>query len=381
MHKFTTCDACKNPLNFEDKRKRIESGKWIHDSCWKESEHKPFAQPHQRENGKKHLPIPVLQGSSLNNGNGSVALGSSFLEVALRDFIEKNKADVTHLETYMANKISALLGNGESFTRRLEIKYPDQDKVKQINHPHKHLDKLLNLIASGQDVYLHGDPGTGKSTGANQVAQILELPYAYVSLCPQSSETLLFGFNHAGGQYVETEFFRLYRDGGVFCIDEMDNGSGTLLNKLNSLLENGHGSFPCGTIPRNPKFVMVGTGNTNGNGGSLEFPDRRAFDPAFKERFAFLEWPLDTSQEKLIASSISPLHGLRWLDVVVKIRKAIKELGIERIVVSPRATYKGAMLLNGGKFDDKEILDMLVFKGLPKNTVKQITDKVEHREN
>ena len=295
------------------------------------------------------------------------------LEIALKEYISKNAVDVETLKTFARAEIASILGNGEEkFTRRLEISYPDQEAVKSITHPHKDFDRLLNLIASGQDVYMYGDPGTGKSTAAHQAATVLSLPYAYVSLCPQSSETLLFGFIHAGGHYVETEFFRLYRDGGVFCIDEMDNGSGALLNKLNSLLENGHGSFPCGTIPRNPKFVMVATGNTNGNGASLMFPDRRAFDPAFKERFAFLHWPLDTAQEKIIAVTLNPKDGLAWMGTVSKIRQAIIDLNIERVVVSPRATYKGALLLNQGKFSKREILDMLVFKGLETGVVKSI---------
>jgi len=145
------------------------------------------------------------------NGKGSL------LEAALEGFIEKNRIDKDVILAHVNAKVAEVFGDGK-FVTRLEIKYPDKESVKNISHPHKHFDKLLNLIATGQDVYMYGDPGTGKSTAAGQVAAVLGLPFAYVSLCPQSSETSLFGFIHAGGTYVETEFFRLYRDGGVFCI-------------------------------------------------------------------------------------------------------------------------------------------------------------------
>lgn len=302
--------------------------------------------------------------------NGSAGI----LEEAIQAYVKKTK--MTEAKTYIDERIAFIFGDGQ-FVRRLDIKYPDREEIGKVVNPHKNFSDLLNLIAAGQDVYLYGEPGTGKSTAAHQVATVLGLPFAYVSLCPQSSETLLFGFNHAGGGYVETEFYRLYKDGGIFCIDEMDNGSGALLNKLNSLLENGHGSFPCGTIPRHPKFVLVSTGNTNGNGASLQFPERRAFDPAFKERFAFLNWPLDETQEKLIAISINPTDGLAWLETVQKIRKAVIALNIERVIVSPRATFKGAALLREGKFKKNQILEMLIFKGIPENTQREIVNHVK----
>lgn len=297
---------------------------------------------------------------------------SGILETILQKYVDENKITRDQIKTEVCREVASVIGDGSGFTRKLEIIYPDKETVKTISHPHKCLDSLLNLIAVGQDCYLYGPPGTGKSTAAQQVAAVLSLPFSYVSLCPQSSETLLFGFNHAGGGYVETEFYRLYRDGGVFCIDEMDNGNAALLNRLNSLLENGHGSFPCGTIKRHPKFVLVATGNTNGNGGSLEFPDRRAFDPAFKERFAFLYWPLDTAQEKMIAISKSPDKGLAWLEKVVAIRAEIAAQNIERVIVSPRATYKGCELLESGKFKEAEVAEMLIFKGISPEVKKKI---------
>lgn len=290
------------------------------------------------------------------------------LDKILKDFIKSNIRRENEISIIIDKKIGDFFSDGEKFTRHLEIKYPEKKEISRLSNPHKEVENLVKLAAARHNIYLYGPAGTGKSTGAYQVAEALGLQYAYASLCPQSSETLLFGFMHAGGQYVETEFHRLYKDGGVFCIDEMDNGSAQLLNRLNSLLENGHGSFPCGTIPRHKDFILIATGNTNGNGASLEFPDRRAFDPAFKERFVFLHWPLDEMQEKLITLGINGEKGSDWLNLVRAIRQAVKTLGIERLTVSPRAAYRGAALLASGDFKKKQILDMVIFKGIPEDT-------------
>ena len=305
--------------------------------------------------------------------------GTGVIEGILRDYIRENKTDVDGIRKYVDERVEFYFGDGK-LTRKIDISYPDRKNVESIDNPHMNLEKLIRLISAGQDCYLYGPPGTSKSTTTHQVAKILKLPFAYASLCKQSSEVLLFGFMAAGGLYIETEFYRLYRDGGVFCLDEMDNANGNLLSKLNSLLENGHGSFPCGTIKRNPKFVLIGTGNTNGNGASLEFPDRTAFDPAFKERFVFCEWPLDENQEKAIALSINPEQAMQWLETVQAIRGAVVNLGIERIVVSPRATYKGCALLRDG-FTAKECCDMLIFKGAPGAIVKNILTEVKSKKD
>lgn len=314
----------------------------------------------------KKQPNPKPQKTVPNPKTPAItATGSGILETMLDNVIsERFEARFKHYDTAIESMATP---------RKLEIVVNDKPPIT-VDTPHFKLEKLLSLIGAGQDVYMHGGAGTGKSTAAHQCATALTRSFAYTSLCPQSSETLLFGFNHAGGGYVETDFYRSYRDGGVFCLDEMDNGSAALLNKLNSLLENGHGSFPCGMVARHKDFVLVATGNTNGNGASLEFPDRRAFDPAFKERFAFLEWPLDEKQERLIALSINPEKAIDWLDTVKSIRKAVVKLNIERVLVTPRATFKGLRLINAG-FEEAEILDMVIFKGCGTDAVKQIKEE------
>lgn len=259
----------------------------------------------------------------------------------------------------------------------LHLRYKPADEKPTdttVENGHAMLGRLVYLIESRMHAYLAGDPGSGKSTGAIMSAKALGMRYGYTSLNPMTPESRLLGFIDAGGVYRETEFYRCYTQGGVFCIDELDNGHPATLNTLNGMLESdadgiGRGAFPCGVVERHRDFVCVATGNTNGRGGDRLFPERRALDSAFLDRFAFLRWDYDLALEKVVTFSINPDAGA-WLAWIHAVRAYCKAQAI-RLWVTPRASYRGArMLADGQKFTD--MADMLVFKGLDPETVARI---------
>lgn len=218
---------------------------------------------------------------------------------------------------------------------------------------HDTLPTLVKLVqtrnTAGQrlNVYLHGPAGSGKSTAAYQAAESLGLRFGYMSLNLMTPDSRALGFIHAGGSYVPTEFFKFYTEGGVFCFDEIDNASASFVTTLNSALENGHGSFPHGIFPRHPDFVCVCTANTIGRGGDIFYPERRALDGAFLERFVFLRWEYDTKLTHAIVGSIlgpeSAAH-LAWMDEKAKYYQA----HYPELVISPRAYIQSALLLAQG---------------------------------
>jgi hypothetical protein len=262
---------------------------------------------------------------------------------------------------------------------RIEVKNTDTGAVKQIERPHQSIKTLLYFVGKRQHVYLYGPAGSGKSTAAHQVADALNLQFGYVSLNPQTPESRILGFIDAGGTYRETPFYRCYRDGGVFCIDEMDNASAALLTTLNSLLENGHGAFPNGIVPRHENFVLVATGNTNGRGANPMFPERRPFDVAFAERFTFMLWDYDTTLERDVTLAINPNAGA-WLKWIGELR-AYCGKHHPRVLVSPRASFKGAEYLKDSGLSPTEIAEAVIFKGLDRDTVANILRAVPYVEN
>lgn len=251
--------------------------------------------------------------------------------------------------------------------KRIEVVRADGE-VKKIEGVHENFEMLLKLVNVRDHVYLWGPPGSGKSTAAHQVSDALGLKFGYISLNPQTPDSRILGYMDAGGKYRTTVFREMYEKGGVMCIDEMDNAAPSLCVTINSGLESDKMAFPDGMVERHKDFVLVATGNTTGRGANPSFPERRPFDAAFAERFTYLEWDYDTKMEKSVTLSINPKAG-SWLEWVWKVRGHAKK-SHPRLIVSPRASFKGAKLIGQFKFD--EIAEMVVFKGLDRDTIKSI---------
>jgi cobaltochelatase CobS len=244
------------------------------------------------------------------------------------------------------------------------------DKV-DIGRQHESFEKLLKLVTSGMDVYLYGEPGTGKSTAGEYVAKALNLPFGYVALTIQTSESRLIGYNDANGEYVATEFYKRYTEGGIFLIDEIDNASGNLLTALNSALANGNGAFPCGQVKRHPDFICIATGNTTGFGHNPMFPERQVLSGAIRDRFVFLNWTYDTGFERelSLAQHDDKARTIKWVAWVQATRTYCAQYD-PKLPVTPRASIKGARLLD--EFSPEECAHMLVFRGYDKDSVIRI---------
>ena len=251
---------------------------------------------------------------------------------------------------------------------RIEIVFPDLE-LKTIDGQHECFARLLKRVMRRKHVYLYGGPGSGKSTAGFKVADALGLRHGYISLTAQTGESRLMGYMDATGNYIKTEFFTCYTQGGVFVIDEADNASANLLTSLNGALANGHAAFPCGNMPRHADFVCIATGNTCGWGANPMFPERRPMDAAFRERFAFIEWGYDETFEKSLALAFNP-NASTWIKWVQSTRKYAAST-YPKLMVTPRASIEGAqMLLDGETYP--VIADELIFKGFDKDSVTRI---------
>lgn len=248
----------------------------------------------------------------------------------------------------------------------LRIEMAQGDTVKNVQgQAHETLPRLLYLLSKRHHAYLYGPPGGGKSYAAKQCAETLEIPFGYISLNPQTPDSRLLGYLDATGNYRDTVFHQLYKGGGIFCIDELDNASPSLLTTLNSMLENGVGAFPCGMVDKHADFTVVATGNTVGKGANPQFPERRPFDAAFAERFSYIEWGYDKRLERAITLSINP-DAENWLVWVNKVREWASQHA-PRLVVSPRASFKGAEYLKDSKWSLDTIAETVLFKGMERD--------------
>lgn len=270
-----------------------------------------------------------------------------------------DEAEVRRIAADEAAKVSS--------NRSITIKVDALPEMK-LDLAHKDLALLVKLVsihgATGHrlNVYMHGPAGSGKSSAARQASKVLNLEYGYISLNPQTPDSRLLGYMHAGGEYVPSEFFRRYTQGGVFCIDEIDNASAALVTTLNGLLENGHGAFPHGVFERHADFVCICTANTIGRGGDINYPERRALDGAFLERFVFLEWLYDNDLTKAIVTGILGNNSAEFMSFVDREKESL-QARFPTLIISPRAYIQGAVL-EFSNVTRNQIMPMVIARGL-----------------
>lgn len=250
----------------------------------------------------------------------------------------------------------------------VKLEAPNKKPVT-IKGEHKQFGALLAAVSCDEPVFLVGAPAGGKTHAAASVAKALDLPYYDTSVSLQTPVSHLVGYMNATGDYVSTAFRQAYEGGGVFLLDEIDNGNPNTLAVLNAALSNGHMSFPDKLVAKHENFRCIAAGNTYGKGADRQFVGRNQLDDATLDRFVFITWDYDPKIESFLAAG-----NTDWLKKVKAYREAAEALRM-RIVISPRATKNGAKLLAAG-LPEAEVLEMTIFKGMSDSDRKKLNDKV-----
>lgn len=238
---------------------------------------------------------------------------------------------------------------------------------------HKSFDILLHVVSTGSPVMLVGAAGTGKSHAAELIADSFDLPFYAMSVGAQTSKSDLIGYMNAVSVYVPTVFRSAYENGGVFLLDEIDAGNSNVLIQLNAALANGYMSFPDGMVRKHKNFRFIASANTFGLGASRQYVGRNQLDAATLDRFTVLTWDIDHDLEESLAVG---WWGKPWLEVVRFVRQHVQEQEL-RIVVSPRATQRGSLLLESG-MDFNNTLHMALLSQFTGET-KELMHKDCHR--
>lgn len=249
--------------------------------------------------------------------------------------------------------------------RRVEhvISLPNgtENTVKdQILHPK--FDTVLKKIAMGDAVYMYGPAGSGKNILAQQVAKALGLDFYYCSTITQ--EYKLEGFIDAGGVYHETEFYRAFKNGGLFMLDEMDASCPEALIILNNALEQGYFTFPCGVVKAHENFRCIAAGNTCGHGATIEFNGRMKIDEATLNRFSIEYMGYDERIELACAGDDSEL-----VEFIHELRKASQKSGMY-LVLGYRNIKRVAKY--SAVFGIESAIESDILRGMERDDIRQL---------
>ena len=235
-------------------------------------------------------------------------------------------------------------------------------------------DRILAKVRRGNNVYLYGRAGSGKSHTAEQIAQALGLPF-YGQTTVQFAHDVR-GYGDAGGNFVETPFFKAFANGGVYFQDEYDRSNAEAAIVLNSALANGWYDFPVvGRVEAHDDFRFIAAGNTTMSGPDEEYVTGQVIDASSRDRFAFF-FNVDYSHEVEIRIAHGDADTVAFVEDV---REAILATGIKH-VVSYRATQ--AMTDERENENDKQAcITEAVFKGLEIDEMRIIYGALKNKFN
>lgn len=304
--------------------------------------------------------------------NYSDAVGIQELEtIDDEDMIEDVQRQVSDRNTdadQVLKDLRKVLGAGvdeETITRIVEEKiqeYVSRPKVVQVaeHEPvkvegptHFKFETLLRKMSARSNLFLNGPAGTGKTTLTGQCAKALGLRYKIMSAKPLPQDYEAFGYlNTSTGRKVMGFIEELYENGGVFILDEVDTGHASLMTMLNQILAQDEFDFPCevdGTrkVQRHKDFMVMATGNTYGQGGSLRYVGTNKMNGAGLDRFTFVNIPTDEQLEKVICDAIEPSYSALIVPIVRKARANCDKYALD-YMVTPRCSIEMVKFMKVG---------------------------------
>lgn len=235
-------------------------------------------------------------------------------------------------------------------------------KTTDVGLTHEQFPKLLQRINAKVNTWIAGPTGSGKTHAVEQAARALGLPFYFNGAI--DTEYKLSGFVDAAGRIVSTPFRTAFTQGGVYLFDEVDASMPAAVLAFNAALSNGACDFPGEDKPitRHPDFRCVAGANTWGNGATMEYVGRAKMDAAFLDRFVFLRWDYDEKLER----SLSPDPD--WCVFVQKLRAVAKSRGL-KVILSPRTSITGGMLLKAGADRKDVIAELITNKMTPESAI------------
>lgn len=260
--------------------------------------------------------------------------------------------------------------------RVIEVKKNGEVTGRVEGLSHSCMPRLISLMARRRHSYLYGPAGTGKTHAAMQGAAALGLTASVMTMPGIQSPTRLFGFEDAAGRYVATVFADRWRNGGVLIADEMDRVIPQVGASLNSALENGYVVLGGECVPCHTDFVLVGTGNTDLRGATIDYTAAMPQDYALAARFAFVNWPIDEEVEReLAARYISSAQAMALQRYMSALRSACKALSVDKVLCGPRETMRIAEDVSHGA-SYEEAFSSFVRRGLEEELWGAIVDRV-----
>lgn len=281
--------------------------------------------------------------------------------------------DIAKVREIVAEELSKLVAKDAKKAAKV-IEAAKKNKGKKNEVYCAKFQRIVAKMSRGNNVYLYGPAGSGKSHTAEQVADALGLDF-YGQTTIQFAHDVR-GYGDAGGNFQETPFYKAFAFGGLYFQDEYDRSNAEAAIVLNSALANGWYDFPIvGRVEAHPNFRFMAAGNTLMTGADEEYITGQEIDASSRDRFAYF-FEVDYSHEVELRIA----HGNENIvSFVEDVRQAIKQTGIKH-VVSYRAT--AAMIDEVENENDlTACCEESIFKALDVDARREIYERLNDKTN
>lgn len=235
--------------------------------------------------------------------------------------------------------------------------------------------KLIKLACEQRlNILLVGEAGVGKNHISEQIAK--ELKIEFYPTQKVSAEHKISGYRDGNGIYHETSFYKAFKDGGIFYLDEMDASDGEALIELNAALANRYYDFPNGRVEAHKDFICLAGANTFGSGATDTYNSRNRLDGATLDRFITIEMDYNTMYEISLGIESKSDECLAYVNFIRTLRKVSRNLVGEGLIFSTRMIQNGIKLLKAGA-TPQEVVAAVVKKGLDEGILNSIATEMQ----
>jgi adenosyl cobinamide kinase/adenosyl cobinamide phosphate guanylyltransferase len=271
-----------------------------------------------------------------------------------------NNSHIDRMEDLVNLQAIALKQLQEMKPREIIVKIGDKTNSMKSTVLHEEFETVLELIANDEPVFLSGSAGTGKSKIAEQVAEALGLDFYPESAISQ--EYKLTGFLDMKNDFKETAFYKAFKYGGLFMIDEIDASHPDVLVIINTAIAQRYFTFHGEFVRAHENFRIIAAGNTVGTGADAQYTGRYQLDASTLDRFFIIEIKYDINIEMSITDNDSEL-----VEFARKVREAAEIAGIS-ILFSYRSLGRISKMQD--KMDLVKLLKIALLKGIAADDVK-----------
>lgn len=255
--------------------------------------------------------------------------------------------------------------------RAVKVEVVSAKATKRVEKAHKNFADAVALVGLGKNIALIGEAGSGKSFGAIQMAQALDLDYSVVSCHGKMQSFDLVGaMSPTTGQYISTALRDAYESGKVLILDEFDRSNNETTIALNGILAGDCYGFPDGMIKRHAEFRVIACQNTFGAGSSKTYASAKPQDGSTLTRFTRIEWNIDAKLETAICGDNEVTRAVQ------AVRKNAKDKGYDQILITPRQAIDANQMVDSLGWPIKKAIEFTCLNGLAGDVKKRLMDGV-----